>query len=143
MKRYSIKFLIVVTVLLAGCATAATPTPQAASDAIRFQHWSTGIGSANADNSQQTLSYDLTLINTASTAIDVHSIDLIFNTEIGQRAAAPDHVVKIDRALPPNATYQVTGEITFDSTGVTKAQIAAWGPPIAQITVKADYTAQR
>jgi hypothetical protein len=140
MKKRIVEFLIV-AVLLASCTTAATlPTPRAA-DAIRFEHWSTAIGSANAANTQQTLSYDLTLVNTASVAIDVHSIDLIFNTEIGQRATTPDRVVKIDRTLPPNATYQVTGEITFDATGATKAQIADWGPPIARITVQADYAA--
>jgi hypothetical protein len=140
MNKRIVEFLIV-AVLLASCATtAALPMPRAA-DAIRFEHWSTAIGRANAANTQQTLSYDLTLVNTASVAIDVHSIDLIFNTEIGQRAAAPDRVVKIDRVLPPNATYQVNGEITFDATGATKAQIAAGGPPITRITVQADYAA--
>lgn len=138
MKKRIVIFLIAAG-LLASCATtAARPTPRAA-DVIRFEHWSTAIGSANADNTQQTLSYDLTLANTASVAIDVQSIDLIFNAEIGRRATAPDRVVKIDRTLPPNATYQVTGEITFDATGATKAQIANWGPPIARITVQADY----
>jgi len=141
MKTHVAEFLLATVVLLAGCVPAATSTPQAAADAIRFEHWSTGVGSANADNTQQTLSYDLTLVNTASTAIDVHSIDLFFNTEIGQRTATPDRVVKIDRTLPSNATYQVNGEITFDATGVTKAQIANWGPPIAKITVNADYIA--
>jgi hypothetical protein len=140
MKKHTIEVLIAAALLLASCASVATLTPQAAG-AIRFEHWSTAIGSANADNTQQTLSYDLTLANTASMAIDVHSIDLIFNAEIGQRATAPDRVVKIDRTLPPNATYQVNGDITFDATGATKAQIADWGPPIARITVQADYVA--
>ena len=140
MKTYIVVILIAAAVLLAGCASAATPTPQAA-DAIRFEHWSTAIGSANAADTQQTLSYDLTLVNTASVAIDVQSIDLIFNAEIGQRATAPDRVVQIARALPPNATYQVNGDITFDATNVPKAQIADWGPPIARITVQADYAA--
>lgn len=140
MKKHTIEVLIAAALLLASCAPVATPTPQAAA-AIRFEHWSTAIGSANADNTQQTLSYDLTLVNTASVAIDVHSIDLMFNAEIGQRATAPDRVVKIDRALPPNATYQVNGDITFDATGATKAQIADWGPPIARITVQADFIA--
>jgi len=140
MKTHTVVILIAAAVLLASCASAATPTPQAA-DAIRFEHWSIGIGSANTANTQQTLSYDLTLVNTASVAIDVHSIDLIFNAEIGQRTTAPDRVVQIDRALPPNATYQVNGDITFDSTGVTKAQIADWGPPIARSTVQANYAA--
>ena len=58
-----------------------------------------------------------------------------------QRPGKPDRVAKIDRTLPSNATYQVNGEITFDATGVTKAQIANWGPPIAKITVNADYAA--
>jgi len=139
MKKHSVEFLIAAVVLLASCTPAPQPTPQAAADAIRFEHWSTGVGSATAANTQQTLQYDLTLVNTASVAIEVHSIDLFFNTEIGQRAAAPDRVVKIDRTLPPTATYQVNGEITFDATGVTKARIANWGPPIAKITVNADY----
>jgi hypothetical protein len=81
------------------------------------------------------------LVNSASTAIDVHSINLFFNAEIGRRAAAPDRVVKIDRTLSPKATYQVNGEITFDATGSAEAQIAKWGPPIAKITVNADYAA--
>jgi hypothetical protein len=141
MKKHSVEFLIAAVVLLASCAPALQPTPQAAADAIRFEHWSTGVGSATTADTQQTLQYDLTLVNTASVAIDVHSIDLFFNTEIGKRAAALDRVAKIDRTLPSNATYQMNGEITFDATGVTKAQIAKWGPPIEKITVNADYAA--
>ena len=68
-----------------------------------------------------------------------HFIDLILNDEIGQRAAASDRVIPIDQALQPNATYQVSGEVTFDSTTTTKAQIASWGPPISKITVQAEY----
>ena len=140
MKKQFISWWLMAAALLASCVPAAAPPPPAA-DAIRFEHWSTAIGSTNADNTSQTLSYDLTLVNTASIAIDVHSIDLIFNAEIGRRAAAPDRVVQIDRTLPPGATYQVTSEITFDATGATKAQIAAWGPPITRITTQADYAA--
>jgi hypothetical protein len=139
MKIQMMELLAIFVVLLTSCAPAMHPMPQAAADAIRFEHWSTGIGSADTANSQQTLLYQLTLVNTASAAITVHSIDLIFNAEIGQRASAPDHVVTIDRTLPPSATYQVNGEVTFDSTGIAKTQITAWGPPITKITVKADY----
>jgi hypothetical protein len=141
MKKQVIECLIAAAALLASCAPVAQPTPQAAANFIRIEHWVTGIGSANADNTQQTLTYQLTLVNASSTAVDVHSIDLILNDAIGQRAATPDRRVAIERTLLPRATYQVDGELTFDATGVSKSQIAAWGPPITRITVAADYPA--
>ena len=141
MKKQAIGLLLVACALVASCTSAARPTPPPAADSIRIEHWVTGLGSTNTANHQQTLTYQLTLVNTSSTAVDVHSIDLILNTDIGRRAAAPDRRVTIKRTLLPQATYQVDGELTFDATGVFKSQIAAWGPPITRITVAADYPA--
>ena len=99
MKIQIMELLAAAIVLLASCAPAVQPTPQIPAEAIRFEHWATSIGNANAGNSQQILSYQLTLVNTAASDIIVHSIDLILNDAIGKRAAAPDRVIPIDQKL--------------------------------------------
>jgi hypothetical protein len=128
MKRSFIWLMILISCILAGCAAPGN-RPNSALGAIWATDVSTSIGSAGNDSSHQVISYRMTLKNGEPTAVTIHSITLLFASELDKRVLS-DQKVSIENTIEPGATIELTGQVTFDAMGVSKEQIAAWGPLI-------------
>jgi hypothetical protein len=127
-KKQFIWLLIVVLFIIAGC-TSPVNHPNSAFGAIWATDISTSIGSSVNDASQQVISYRITLKNDEPSAITIHSITFLLSNELEKRLLS-DSKVSIENTVDPNATIELTGQLTFDAKGVSKEQITGWGPPI-------------
>jgi uncharacterized protein YcfL len=124
-------FLILIVLILAGCSSPTNPSTSS-TGAIWATDISTSIGSSEKDTSQQVISYQITLKNREPAPITIHSITLLFPKEFDKRMLS-DRKVSVENTVEPNASIKITGQLTFDASGVSKAQISSWGSPIKGI----------
>jgi hypothetical protein len=131
MKNIKAGFLILMVLMLMGCSSPANPS-LSSTGVISATEISTSFGSSNTDASQQVISYQITLKNGEPAAITLHSITLLFPNELDKRMLS-DRKVVLENTVEPNASIKITGQLTFDASGVSKTQISGWGSPIKGI----------
>jgi hypothetical protein len=130
--------LFLIALVLTGCG-AASNRPAAATGAIWATSVSTSVGSTNEGASQQVISYRITLKNAEPAAVIIHSIKLLFANELEKRMIS-DRQVTIENTIEPNASIEIDGHLTFSANGVSKTQIAGWGPLIKGITASTEQS---
>jgi hypothetical protein len=138
MKKMLIGVLVLIEIMLMGCSSRTNPSPTL-TGAILATSISTSIDGSNKDGSQQVISYQITLKNGEPAAITIHSITLLFPTELDKRIVSA-RKVSIENTVEPNASIKLTGQLTFDANGVSKADISGWGSPIKGIFATTDQS---
>jgi hypothetical protein len=131
MKIGILGLLMIITCFLAGCGVS-PDISDSPSRGIWATNLSTSIGSTNEDGTQQVISYQITLKNEESLAVTIHSITLLFPSELDKRVLS-DRKITVENTIEPQATIQINGKVTFDANGVSKTQISDWGPLIKGI----------
>ena len=84
----------------------------------------TSIGSADGDTSQQILTYRATLSNEGKDNVIISWIQPVLSSSLEQRLITQDCGILIDQSIASNHWIEVSGELTFDTTGLSKSEIA-------------------
>ena len=139
MKKRILGFLILIALVLTGCGSS-TNHGNPAAGGISVTDMSTSIGSVNNDASQQAISFKITLKNAEPKAVIIHSIKLTLANGFDTRILSGDHQVTVEKSIEPEATIEISGQLIFDASGVSKDQISGWGTPITGITALTEQT---
>jgi uncharacterized repeat protein (TIGR01451 family) len=136
MKRLIVLLLAIVMVVL--LVTSCTSPELKSELTIPNMISSVGVDPSNPVN--QRLTYTITLQNNGLTDVTVRYIEPILSTSFASKAKGNDFKVTVDKTVAPKAYIEISGEILFDTTGMTKEQIAAMEPFFSQVDVNTDKT---
>ena len=137
MKKLIIPLLAIVS-LLAITPSCSSNTAEQAKSEINVSSFNSSMGE-NPDNlSQQIFSYSVYLSNNGATDITIRSIEPILTTSFNSKAIGNNYSVVVENTMAPGASLEVSGEITFDTTGMSKEQITAMEPFLSGAKVNMD-----
>jgi len=97
----------------------------------------TGIGGSDTE---QVVSYHLTLYNGESVTMLVHWIEPVLIEQVSERVLTTDNRVVVEKTVAPNSSLQIAGEFTFENKGATKTEIVSWNPLFTGITLSWEVT---
>ena len=133
MRKTIIWILVSASLMLSSCSPA--PVPSAG---IRITDVTVAISGAEGSANQQTVSYKLTLQNSAQNDLILHWIEPVLNEKISGRLVDDSVRLSVDKTLRANGSLIVDGQFRFDSSGVSKEQIASWEPFFKDVLVSID-----
>ena len=93
-----------------------------------------------SSDTEQVVSYHLTLYNGEPVDIRVHWIEPVLIEQVSERLLIPDHRVVVEKTLAPNSSLEISGEFTFENKGATKTEIMSWEPLFTGITLSSEMT---
>ncbi|MDW7733350.1 MAG: hypothetical protein SCH66_13105 [Methanolobus sp.] len=82
------------------------------------------MGSAGANsNDLQLYSYNYTLYNSGSQGIYVRYVEPVFNEEFEKLVISEDRRIYVNKSIGPESAIQVSGNVEFNMTGLSKEDI--------------------
>ncbi|MDP2855994.1 MAG: hypothetical protein Q8N90_02610 [bacterium] len=124
MRKLTIPLLAIIALsLLAGSCT--STEAELVKSEISIPQISSSIGGNPNNFAEQHCSYRVTLQNNGVTDVTVRSIEPILSEAFAAKAKGKDFKVTVDTTVAPKTFVEISGEIQFDATGMTKEQIAA------------------
>lgn len=125
-------------IFFTGCST---KTQIQAKGGLKINSWSSGLGSVNGTNLDNTkFSYTVNLTNENENIIFIKSIQPSVNEKLKNKIISKDIVVTVNKDIKPNETTQINGEIIVDTKGLTKSDIVKLEPFITDIKVLSEET---
>jgi hypothetical protein len=137
MKKLTVLLLAIVAILLL-FSSCASPDSGSGKSEITTPRANLSIG-VNPDNvADQHLSYTIMLQNNGVTDVIVHSVEPVLLEAFAAKTNDKDLKVTVDKTVAPKAYIEVSGQIQFDATGMTKEQIVAMQPFFNDIKINTD-----
>ena len=127
---------IITIVLLTSSGSCANSKPVKSGLAIPSA--TSSVGGNTNNPADQIFFYTITLQNTRSTEVTVNYIEPILLDPFATKAKGNDFRVTVDKSIDPGATIEISGEIQFDATGMTKEEIMAMQPFFGEININTD-----
>jgi hypothetical protein len=125
-------------IFFTGCGT---KTQIQTKGGLKISGWSSGLGSVNGtDLDKSKFSYSINLTNENESIIFIKSVQPSVDGKIINKIINKDIIVTVNKDIKPNETIQVSGEIIFDTKGLTKSDIVKLEPFITDIKVLTEET---
>jgi hypothetical protein len=131
--------------ILAGCAAQATPTTAPLrsgmlSSGIQLNELSSGISVAKGNPNEQVVTYHVVLFNPGPNPVTLTWLEPVLKDPISTKTGHQDLRVLVNQSIPPNAPLVIDGSFSFDSSGMSKAEIAALGMPFNAVNISSEQT---
>ncbi len=123
---------------LTSCSSGASGDPGNIFKVVDFE---TAVGAATGSvASTQVITYSLTLQNTSSRNLYVQNIDLVAAGELETRILLDSLIKGVSRNIPAGGTFQVSSQVPFDASNLTKEDIDKINPLFTQVKVTSEVT---
>jgi hypothetical protein len=137
MKKRLVSLLSVAVLLFTGCSLSPKTSRDAISTGIKITQMDTAM---SGSDTEQVVSYHLTLYNGESVNVVVHWIEPVLIEQVSERLRTPDHRLFVEKTLAPNSSLEISGEFTFENKGATKSEIMSWKPLFTGIALSSEMT---
>ena len=138
-KKVSIITLIFVLLIFAACSKDIAMNKPG----VEINSITSSIGAVGEninDFETQSFKYTITLTNNEAADIRIVSVKPVLSEGFIERVSDEDTIVQVNKLIPQGSSLDVTGEIIFDATGLTKEQIVSLEPFIKEIKVIEERT---
>ena len=107
------------------------------SEGVKIVGMTSGIGSAgnNTGIDEQIYSYDISLFNGGNDEVYINWVEPIYSNELLNKSLTENHEVIVEKIVPPNTYIEISGELKFDSKGLSKTEIESWDPYITDFRI--------
>lgn len=93
------------------------------------------IGENANDSETQSFKYTITLTNNEASDIKLVSLTPVLSDKIFERVSNKETEIEVNKTISKEGNLDVTGEIIFDSKGLTKEQIVSLQPFIKDVKI--------
>jgi len=98
------------------------------------------VGENTNDFDTQSYKYAFTLTNNEAADITIVSAEPVLSEKFLERVSDGDTTIQVNRVVSQGESIEVTGEIIFDATGLTKEQIVSMEPFIKEVRIVEERT---
>jgi hypothetical protein len=139
-KKTALWIIVFPIFLLTGCSQSkSTPTGMLTSG-IQIMDLRSTVGLAEENVNQQVVSYNVTLLNPGPDAVTLLWLEPVLQDPISKRVLDKNLRIMVDQTMAPNSPLVVTGTFNFDTSGLTKTEIASWGSFFSGVTISSEQT---
>jgi hypothetical protein len=142
LKKVGILVLAAILLLCAACSN----NNERDKAGIEISSITTSIGAVgkNANDFEtQSFKYTITLINNESADMSIVSVKPVLSEKFLERASKVNVEIQLDKVIPKGGSLEVSGEIIFDTKGLTKEQVISLEPFIKEVKIIEERTINR
>lgn len=129
---------LLIFMFLAGCGT---KTETKTKGGLKIHSWDSGLGSVNnVDLNETKFSYTVNLTNENENDIYIQSMQPSINEKLKNKIISKNTAISVNKVIKPDETIKISGEIIFDTKGLSKSDISRLEPFITDIKVSTEQT---
>lgn len=127
--------IIISTMLLTACTTNKSSAKQLG---IEISSITTSIGAVEdnvKDFNKQSYKYTIYLTNNEKEDLTILSIEPTLNSKLNSRILSEEILVSVNKTIRSQESLEITGELIFDASGLTKEEIIELEPFVEEIKI--------
>jgi hypothetical protein len=126
MKKTFRLILIFTLFLLTSCASPVQAQMSSSTNGLQITDLKISIGAAEGKTDIQKVSYEVTIHNASSGAIDLKWLEPVLEDSVSSRALDQNLQVTVDQTIAPDSELVINGMFKFNTNGLTKNDMADW-----------------
>jgi hypothetical protein len=138
MKKFAILLLVIITLALLLTAACSSADAGRVKSEISISALKSSIGGSPDNFAEQRYSYTATLQNNGAADVTIRSIEPVLSKAFAAKTKGTDFKVTVAKTLASGGFIEISGEIQFAASGMTKEQINAMEPFFKEIKVNLD-----
>ena len=120
-------------------ASSSAPT-QTQSDGIQITDFSSSIGGVDGNPDQQVISYNITINNPNENPITLSWLEPVLQDSVSGRTSETGLRNAVNKVLAPNSQAAIHGQLTLNTSGLTKSDITQLGSLFSGFTISTTQT---